>query len=91
MKGLMLYRENTLKENLKYVYKSGDYYLLNTPDIITDIDEWSGLSGSPVFDNHGLCIGVLCSVSPNSNSIWVMPFEKVKLLMDIALMQEQIV
>lgn len=90
MKGLMLYRENTLKENLKYVYKSGDYYLLNTPDIITDIDEWSGLSGSPVFDNHGLCIGVLCSVSPNSNSIWVMPFEKVKLLMDIALMQEQI-
>ena len=89
MKGLMLYRENTLKEDLKYSYKSGDYYLLNTPDIITDIDEWSGLSGSPVFDNHGLCIGVLCSVSPNTNSIWVMPFEKVKLLMDIALIQEQ--
>lgn len=90
LKGVMLYRENTLKENLKYVYKSGDYFLLNTPDVISDISEWAGLSGSPVFDNSGNCIGVLCSVSPGSNSIWVMPLEKVKLLMDIAIMQENI-
>lgn len=90
LKGVMLYRENTLKENLKYVYKSDDYFLLNTPDIISDISEWAGLSGSPVFDNQGKCIGVLCSVSPGSNSIWVMPLEKVKLLMDIAIIQENI-
>ncbi|WP_195594428.1 hypothetical protein [Bacteroides fragilis] len=90
LKGVMLHRENTLKENLKYVYKSGDYFLLNTPDVISDISEWAGLSGSPVFDNQGSCIGVLCSVSPGSNSIWVMPLEKVKLLMDIAIMQENI-
>lgn len=90
LKGVMLHRENTLKENLKYVYKSGDYFLLNTPDVINDITEWAGLSGSPVFDNRGNCIGVLCSISPGSNSIWVMPLEKVKLLMDIAIMQENI-
>jgi len=89
MKGIVLYREDTLKEGLRYVCKSGDYHLLNTSDVITDYNDWAGLSGSPVLSESGECIGVLCSILENSNSLWVMPVNKIKMLMDIALMQEE--
>ncbi|KAA6320454.1 hypothetical protein EZS27_029779 [termite gut metagenome] len=90
MKGISLYREDTLKEGLKYISKSGDYYLLNTPQIINDYEDWAGLSGSPVLNENGECIGVLCIVNKETNSIWVMSINKVKMLMDIALVQEQL-
>jgi hypothetical protein len=89
LKGIMLHRVDTLKEGLKYIGKAGDYYLLNTPDKIIDHKDWAGLSGSPVLSDTGECIGVLCAVSENTHSIWVMPISKVKMLMDIALHQEE--
>ena len=89
MKGILLHRENTLKTDLKYVLESGDFFLLNTPEIIVDGDEWSGLSGSPVWGNDGKCIGVLCSVNVGTKSIWVMNYEKIKTIMDVAIFQEK--
>ncbi len=88
--GILLHRENTLKTDLKYVCESGDYFLLNTPEIIEDIEEWSGLSGSPVWGSNGKCIGILCSVTIETKSIWVMNYEKVKTIMDVAILQEQL-
>lgn len=90
LKGIIMHRQDTLKEGLKYMSNSGDYFLLNTPDFINDYEDWAGLSGSPVLSETGECIGVLCAVRENSNSIWVMPIEKVKMLMDIAISQEKL-
>ena len=90
MKGIRLHRDDTLKEGLKFNSKAGDYYLFNTPELIHDYKDWAGLSGSPVISETGECVGVLCVVTENTKSIWVMPVEKVKILMDVAISQEEI-
>ena len=90
MKGLLLHREDTLKEQLKYVCQVGEYFLFNTPTVIESKEEWAGLSGSPVLSETGNCVGVLCSVNVGTISFFVKPIAKVKLLMDIAIQQEQI-
>ena len=77
--------ENTLKESLRFVCRSGDLFLFNTEEIITDREDWEGLSGSPIFSENGDCVGVLCEVLENSKAIWVMPISKVKMLMEFAL------
>jgi hypothetical protein len=81
---------NTLKESLKFISNSGDFFLFNTPNVITDNEEWEGLSGSPVISEDGECVGVLCDVLENSNSIWVMPISKVKMFIEVAIQQEKI-
>lgn len=88
--GIQLKSEATLKENLKFVKKSGDYYLFNSESEITDRSDWEGLSGSPVISIDGDCVGVLCSVNENSKSIWVMPIQRVKMLMEVAIQQERL-
>ncbi|MDH6310021.1 hypothetical protein M2451_002911 [Dysgonomonas sp. PFB1-18] len=85
-KGIRIHSENTLKENLRYICKSGDFYLLETPDIVV-YEEWAGLSGSPVISEEGNCIGVLCSVLPEKKIICVMSIEKVKMLLDLAILE----
>ncbi|MDB5124574.1 MAG: hypothetical protein JWP94_2703 [Mucilaginibacter sp.] len=87
--GIRLNRINTLKSGLKFIAKVGDYFLLNTPEMIADKQDWEGLSGSPVFSITGDCIGVLCSVNEGSRSLWVMPISKVKMMIEIAIQQEQ--
>lgn len=82
--------QNTIKEDLKFVSKSGDFFLFNTPNLITDREEWEGLSGSPLIGEEGECVGVLCAVLENSNSIWVMPISKVKMLIEVAIQQEKL-
>lgn len=87
-KGLMLHRENTFKNNLKYIDSYGNYLLLNTEEEISDYDDWSGLSGSPVLNQEGKCIGVLCSVTEGTKSVFVKPFKKIIPLLDTIILQE---
>jgi len=88
MKGIRLYKKDTIKEKLKYIEKPDDYYLFNAPTKIQHYDDWAGLSGSPVISETGSCVGVLCSVNVGTKSIFVMPIDMVKMFMDIALQQE---
>ena len=83
--------QNTLKESLNFVSNSGDFFLFNTKDLITDKANWEGLSGSPVISEDGNCVGVLCDVLENSNSIWVMPISKVKMFIEVAIQQEKLI
>ena len=83
-------REFTLKHDLKYISKNGDFLLFNAPDIITDEEDWKGLSGSPIISETGECVGVVCDVLKNSKSIWVMPIAKVKMLIETIILTEQI-
>jgi hypothetical protein len=88
MKGLLLHRDDTLKEGLKFISKVGDYFLFNAPETIADKKDWAGLSGSAVQNDRGECVAVICSVNEGSNSFFVKPIKEVKLLMDIAIQQE---
>lgn len=83
-------RKFTLKHDLKFVSISGDFYLFNTPNIIKEREDWQGLSGSSVLSEEGECVGVICDVLENSQSIWVMPMTKVQMLIEITILQESL-
>lgn len=63
--------------------------LLNTTEDILDYDDWAGLSGSPVLNQEGKCIGVLCSVNEGTKSVFVKPFSKIRPLLDTIILQEE--
>jgi hypothetical protein len=86
---IKLERVNTLKSGLKFITKAGDYLLFNTPEVIIDEKDWEGLSGSPVISITGDCVGVLCSVNEGSRSIWVMPVSTVKMLIEVAILEDK--
>lgn len=87
-KGLFVHRENTFKNDLKYIDTYGDFMLLNTTQVIV-YEEWAGLSGSPVINQDGKCIGVLCSVNNGTKSVYVKPFSRIKPLLDTIILQEK--
>lgn len=89
-KGLFLHRTYTFKNNLQYVDKFGNYLLLNTQEDIIDYEDWAGLSGSPVINQEGKCIGVLCSVNVGTRSVFVKPFAIISPLLDTIILQEKI-
>lgn len=90
IKGLFLYRKAIFISNLKYIQDSGNYVLLNTENQINDYNDWAGLSGSPVINQEGKCIGVLCSVIENTKSIFVKPFSKMLPFLDTIPIQEKL-
>lgn len=87
-KGLMLHRIPTFKNYLTYINKSGDYILLNTTEKILDYKDWAGLSGSPVLNQEGKCVGILCSILEGTNSVFVKPFKNIKPLLDVVAINE---
>lgn len=90
LKGLFLHHQGTFKTNLKFVENYCSYVLLNTEDTITDVNDWAGLSGSPVLNQNGCCIGVLCSVNENSKSIFVKPFKSILPFLNTISFQEEL-
>ncbi|CAI9686945.1 hypothetical protein EAVNVH72_03542 [Elizabethkingia anophelis] len=90
IKGLFLHRTNTFKNELKYIDTYGDFILLNSKDEISSVEDWAGLSGSPVLNQKGQCIGVLCSVNEGTQSVFVKPFSKITPFLDTIILQEQI-
>ena len=90
LKGLFLHRQGTFKTNLRFVCKFGAYSLLNTEEIITDINDWAGLSGSPVINQDGKFIGVLCSVNENTKSVFVKPIKSFLPLLETIPLQERL-
>ncbi len=89
MPALILRRDNTFKNDLKYVGTSGNYILLNTTDEIADVKDWSGLSGSPVLNQDGKCVGVLCSVIEGTRSVFVKPFKRILPVLDTIIVLER--
>ncbi len=90
IKGLFLHRVNTFKNGLRYVDTFGNFMLLNTENEISNVDDWAGLSGSPVLNQKGQCIGVLCSVNEGTQSVFVKPFSKITPFLDTIILQEQL-
>lgn len=88
-KGLLLHREITFKNDLKYIDTYGHYILLNTVDLIIDPEDWAGLSGSPVLNQEGKCVGILCSIIEGTRSVFVKPMRKIIPLLDVIILQEK--
>ena len=68
----------TLKEGLKYKEIQDEYIVLETEEKeIPKYEEWGGLSGSPVIDDKGRLLGVLCSISKKDNTVFVIGYDSI--------------
>lgn len=55
----------------------------------TDIKDWEGLSGSPVFTGDGFCVGMCIRYSVYYNTVTVMPIESIIRLIKSSWEQEE--
>lgn len=76
-------------EDMVYVREEGDYYVLRPNEPIVN-EQWSGISGSPVLNQEGGLLGILCSGRPDLNEIYVMKMQSVLSLIDTTLRIEEI-
>lgn len=74
---------------MKYLDEKGDFYVFEPKDQIIN-SEWSGISGSAVYDENCNLIGILCSGIPSLHTIYVMSIYKVITLMKYALQIEKL-
>lgn len=81
--------EVNLHDNMKYKCENGDYYAL-TPSKPINNKDWEGISGSPVFNQSGGLLGILCGGAPQCNEIYVMKMQKVISLIDATIEIERI-
>lgn len=84
-KGLQMISKPTLKLDLTYVGTYGRFHLFNSPETITDADDYRGCSGAPILDETGKLVGLAQSVVENSNSIFAFSIDECKKLLDIAI------
>lgn len=68
----------TLKEGLKYKEIKDEYIILETEEKhIPSYEDWGGLSGSPVIDDNGYLLGVLCAISKIDNTVYVIGYDSI--------------
>lgn len=75
-------------DGLKYVRDDGDYYVLSYPHPVV-VDDWRGLSGSPVLNHDGGLIGIACKVSEISNEVWVKKIQCMLPLFDAEILTSE--
>ena len=76
-------------EDMTYLCESGDYYVLRPNEPVIN-EEWEGISGSPVFNQQGGLLGILCGGSEKHNVIFVMKIQTVMSFIDTTLKIEEI-
>lgn len=76
-------------DGLKYDHNDGNYYVLKYPKPIV-VDDWKGLSGSPVINHDGGLIGIACKVSDVTNEVWVKKIQAMMPLFDAEIMTQKL-
>ena len=84
-KGLFIMSKPTLKLDLTFVGTFGRFHLFNTPDTISDADDYRGCSGAPILDETGKLVALAQSVVEGTNSIFGFSIEECKRLLDFAI------
>lgn len=84
-KGLQMISKPTLKLDLEFQGTYGRFHLFNTPEIISDADDYRGCSGAPILDESGKLVGLAQSVSEGSNSLFAFSIEECRKLLDLAI------
>lgn len=72
-------------DGLKYVHDEGNYYVLKYPKHVV-VEDWKGLSGSPVINHDGGLIGIACAVNDVTDEIWVKKIQAMMPLFDAEIM-----
>lgn len=83
--GIFIEYEKAFKSNLKFMLKDGDHLLFNTDEVITDYEDWAGISGAPIMNQEGKCAGIVTSVNVGSMMVWGYTVETIMMLMDMAI------
>lgn len=86
----VIYRENVCHADLKFhaIEKDGNI-LLETPEE-PKIENWSGLSGAPVFNDKGLLVGMLLRGPVTEPIITVMPIKKIMHFLEQITLQKKV-
>lgn len=77
----------THHEDMTYYGERGDYYLLKPNEPII-VEEWKGISGSPVLNLQGGLLGILCG--GDNEYIYVMNIHKLLSFIDTTLQIEEL-
>lgn len=88
LKGIQLQFDNVIYE-MDYVSTNADFHLFHADDIVTYAN-WGGLSGSPIIDEEGKCVGVLTTILEGTNSVWGISTKRLKMLLDMVDKQESV-
>lgn len=88
--GQVLLRSQLIShDGLKYVREDGNYYVLKYSQHVV-VDDWKGLSGSPVLNHQGGLIGIACKVSDVTNEVWVKKIQSMLPLFDAEILTSKI-
>lgn len=82
---VVLFSQLISHDGLKYVRDEGNYHVLRY-SVPVIVDDWKGLSGSPVLNHQGGFIGIACAVSDKTNEVWVKKIQCMLPLFDAEIM-----
>ena len=89
--GIRMERRTTFREGIKYTGRTHmvAFMVFENPDII-NVEEWKGLSGSPIFDEDGKLVGMVNEVVDGGKEIYVTPINHILRLIDYAISIENV-
>jgi hypothetical protein len=87
-KGIRMTSIPTLKLDLTYVGSFGRFHLFNTPELISDADDYRGCSGAPIMDETGKLVALAQSVLEGTNSVFGFSIDECKRLLDFAILSK---
>lgn len=85
LNGAQLKSQPTLKLDLEYRGTKGRFHYFLTPELIKDVDDYSGCSGSPILDEDGKLVALTSSVMKNTKLIFGFSIDECKRLLDLAI------
>lgn len=74
---------------MRYHHTDGDFIILTNLESIIK-SHWKGLSGSPVINQEGALLGILCDGKVGADKVYVMDIRKVIRMVDYSLQIEEI-
>ena len=89
VRSMCIERKAAIHKNLQFKELDCDgYYVMSYPKSVKR-EEWAGLSGAPVFNNKGGCIGMIIRGAEGYDTVTVVPIHKILKLIDAAMCIEK--
>lgn len=85
LNGVYLKIQPTLKLGLRYKGTTGRFHYFTVPEIIKDVDDYSGCSGAPILDEDGKLVALTASVAKNTKLVFGFSIEECRKLLDLAI------
>ena len=85
IKGRTIESEPVFKLGLKYKGTQGRFHRFVVPKLITNVDDYHGCSGAPIFDEDGMLVGLASAVKPGTQLLYAFSIEECRRLLDVAI------